>query len=81
MFYFRKFMLDFFDRWLYNFKTYTTNILKGDTARMKKSKSLLLLLTLVLAVGTLLSACGSNDSKNSASNGAMQQTMLLIKVT
>jgi len=36
---------------------------------MKKSKSLLLLLTLVLAVGTLLSACGSNDSKNSASNG------------
>lgn len=36
---------------------------------MKKSKSLLLLLTLVLAVGTLLSACGSNNSKNSASNG------------
>lgn len=35
---------------------------------MKKNKSLLLLLTLVLAVGTLLSACGSND-KNSASNG------------
>lgn len=36
---------------------------------MKKSKSLLLLLTLVLAVGTLLSACGSNESKNGASNG------------
>lgn len=36
---------------------------------MKKSKSLLLLLTLVLAVGTLLSACGSNEAKNSASNG------------
>ncbi|MNO70943.1 Oligopeptide-binding protein OppA precursor [compost metagenome] len=36
---------------------------------MKKSKSLLLLLTLVLAVGTLLSACGSNNNKNSASNG------------
>ncbi|MEK5477053.1 peptide ABC transporter substrate-binding protein [Paenibacillus sp. FSL R5-0407] len=35
---------------------------------MKKSKSLLLLLTLVLAVGTLLSACGSND-KNSANSG------------
>lgn len=36
---------------------------------MKKSKSLLLLLTLVLAVGTLLSACGSNNDKNS-SNGS-----------
>ncbi|SDE77492.1 oligopeptide transport system substrate-binding protein [Fontibacillus panacisegetis] len=36
---------------------------------MKKNKSLLLLLTLVLAVGTLLSACGSNNDKNSASNG------------
>lgn len=35
---------------------------------MKKSKSLLLLLTLVLAVGTLLSACGSNDKNNTASN-------------
>lgn len=35
---------------------------------MKKSKSLLLLLTLVLAVGTLLSACGSNE-KNSANSG------------
>lgn len=36
---------------------------------MKKSKSLLLLLTLVLAVGTLLSACGSNNEKNSANGG------------
>ncbi|WP_410768032.1 peptide ABC transporter substrate-binding protein [Fontibacillus sp. BL9] len=36
---------------------------------MKKSKSLLLLLTLVLAVGTLLAACGSNDKNNGASNG------------
>ncbi|GIP51727.1 peptide ABC transporter substrate-binding protein [Paenibacillus vini] len=35
---------------------------------MKKSKSLLLLLTLVLAVGTLLAACGSNDKNNGASN-------------
>jgi len=35
---------------------------------MKKSKSLLLLLTLVLAVGTLLAACGSNGNKG-ASNG------------
>ncbi len=35
---------------------------------MKKSKSLLLLLTLVLAVGTLLSACGSNE-KNNANGG------------
>ncbi|GIO39144.1 oligopeptide-binding protein OppA [Paenibacillus antibioticophila] len=35
---------------------------------MKKSKSLLLLLTLVLAVGTLLSACGSSDKNNTASN-------------
>ncbi|HEY4390265.1 MAG TPA: peptide ABC transporter substrate-binding protein, partial [Paenibacillus sp.] len=37
---------------------------------MKKSKSLLLLLTLVLAVGTLLSACGSNSEKNNASKGS-----------
>ncbi|MGZ7443672.1 peptide ABC transporter substrate-binding protein [Paenibacillus sp. TH7-28] len=36
---------------------------------MKKSKSLLLLLTLVLAVGTLLSACGSNGGSNGAANG------------
>lgn len=36
---------------------------------MKKNKSLLLLLTLVLAVGTLLSACGSNDKGNSANSG------------
>lgn len=35
---------------------------------MKKNKSLLLLLTLVLAIGTLLSACGSNDKNNTASN-------------
>ncbi|MEF2964686.1 peptide ABC transporter substrate-binding protein [Paenibacillus sp. M1] len=41
---------------------------------MKKSKSLLLLLTLVLAVGTLLSACGSNNGGNSASNGGNNAT-------
>lgn len=35
---------------------------------MKKNKSLLLLLTLVLAIGTLLSACGSNDNASSGSN-------------
>ncbi|MDU2240712.1 MAG: peptide ABC transporter substrate-binding protein [Paenibacillus sp.] len=35
---------------------------------MKKSKSLLLLLTLVLAVGTLLAACGSNGGNNGAAN-------------
>ncbi|CAM4447327.1 peptide ABC transporter substrate-binding protein [Paenibacillus phoenicis] len=35
---------------------------------MKKSKSLLLLLTLVLAVGTLLAACGSNNGNNGAAN-------------
>ncbi|GJM72294.1 hypothetical protein HMSSN036_45100 [Paenibacillus macerans] len=36
---------------------------------MKKSKSLLLLLTLVLAVGTLLSACGSNGGNGAANGG------------
>lgn len=36
---------------------------------MKKSKSMLLLLTFVLAVGTLLSACGSKDNSKGASNG------------
>ena len=36
---------------------------------MKKNKSLLLLLTLVLAVGTLLAACGSNGGNNGAANG------------
>lgn len=36
---------------------------------MKKSKSMLLLLTFVLAVGTLLSACGSKDNSKDASNG------------
>ncbi|MFD1176040.1 peptide ABC transporter substrate-binding protein [Paenibacillus puldeungensis] len=41
---------------------------------MKKSKSLLLLLTLVLAVGTLLSACGSGDSNKGASNGGNSAT-------
>lgn len=35
---------------------------------MKKSKSLLLLLTLVLAVGTLLAACGSNNGNSGAAN-------------
>lgn len=35
---------------------------------MKKNKSLLLLLTLVLTVGTLLSACGSNAKDNTPSN-------------
>lgn len=35
---------------------------------MKKNKSLLLLLTLVLAIGTLLSACGSNDNASSGGN-------------
>ncbi|RUT47944.1 peptide ABC transporter substrate-binding protein [Paenibacillus anaericanus] len=35
---------------------------------MKKNKSLLLLLTFVLAIGTLLSACGSNDNASSGGN-------------
>lgn len=41
---------------------------------MKKSKSLLLLLTLVLAVGTLLAACGSNGANSSAGNGGNNAT-------
>lgn len=39
---------------------------------MKKNKSLLLLLTLVLALSTLLAACGSNDK--GASNGGKNNT-------
>lgn len=37
---------------------------------MKKNKSLLLLLTFVLAIGTLLSACGSKDNASNGGNSA-----------